>query len=468
MDVLEIDGASNRGIEEIRGLREAIQYAPINSKYKIFIIDEVHMLTTPAFNALLRTLEEPPEHGKFILATTDIYKVPATIISRCQRFDFNSISIKEISEQIKYVLGKENIKIDNDSLKIIAQKADGSMRDALSILDQVIAYSGDEINIQSVNQVLGLIPNSMYFNITNAINEKDGKSLIELLTEVKTTGMPIQEFVTGLNRHIRNLMIGTVAGGLDVLEISTDIKEKYETSAKSLNIRDLIRISKVITDIEPKIKRAVQPHILLEVTLLKLLEIDSTVTIQSLLDGLKNNKNTSSTHIQNPYPTKQKPIKQEIPSNNPVIEKKSTESKTLQNSKISSSISEPKVESKSNKGITLAQIEAKWEKFIDDVSSERPSVGNALAHCELGQYVGNRLEIKMVNGTTFNLKTLDKNKMVIERYLEKVYESSIRTSFLMTKSDKPKKETNLDKENIIKTNQTTAKLIDMFDGEILN
>ena len=163
LDVLEIDGASNRGIEEIRNLREQIKYTPMGSNYKVFIIDEVHMLTNQAFNALLRTLEEPPSHGKFILATTDIHKVPSTIISRCQRFDFNRITSEVISKRLSVILKSENIDIDNESLLSISQKSDGSMRDALSLLDQVIAYSGESIAIEDVSTVIGLIPNKIYF-----------------------------------------------------------------------------------------------------------------------------------------------------------------------------------------------------------------------------------------------------------------------------------------------------------------
>jgi DNA polymerase-3 subunit gamma/tau len=464
MDVLEIDGASNRGIEEIRGLREAIQYAPINSKFKIFIIDEVHMLTTPAFNALLRTLEEPPAHGKFILATTDIYKVPATIISRCQRFDFNSITMNSISEQIKYVLHKEKIEIDNDSLRIIAQKADGSMRDALNILDKVIAYSSDKILIEDVNKVLGLIPIDIYFNILEAIRKKNGKVLIDLLTEVKSKGMPIQEFVSGLNQHIRNMMIATIDNSLDVLELNSDLKNFYENTAKLWNIRDLLRISKVITDIEPQVKRAIQPHILIELSLLKLLELDTTVTIESLLDKFKNILNVSSE-----IPRK--------PSTNIALKSNETlfndDRPTIENVKLDkiekekNTISEPKSESNSNNKISLDSIIEKWDEFTEELSSERPSVGNVLSHCEATQFIGNRLEIKLVNGNNFNLRTLEKNKHVIEKYLEKTYYLPVKVVFLMTKSELVKEDKDVKKNNI-KTNKTTAKLIELFDGEILN
>jgi DNA polymerase-3 subunit gamma/tau len=464
MDVLEIDGASNRGIEEIRGLREAIQYAPINSKFKIFIIDEVHMLTTPAFNALLRTLEEPPAHGKFILATTDIYKVPATIISRCQRFDFNSITMNSISEQIKYVLHKEKIEIDNDSLRIIAQKADGSMRDALNILDKVIAYSSDKILIEDVNKVLGLIPIDIYFNILEAIRKKNGKVLIDLLTEVKSKGMPIQEFVSGLNQHIRNMMIATIDNSLDVLELNSDLKNFYENTAKLWNIRDLLRISKVITDIEPQVKRAIQPHILIELSLLKLLELDTTVTIESLLDKFKNILNVSSEIPRKPstniaYKSNETLFNDDRPTiENVKLDKIEKEKNT---------IFDPKSESNSNNKISLDSIIEKWDKFTEELSSERPSVGNVLSHCEATQFIGNRLEIKLVNGNNFNLRTLEKNKHVIEKYLEKTYYLPVKVVFLMTKSELVKEDKDVKKNNI-KTNKTTAKLIELFDGEILN
>ena len=181
LDVLEIDGASNRGIDEIRRLREQIKFAPMNCSYKVIIIDEVHMLTTPAFNALLRTLEEPPAHGKFIFCTTDVHKVPATIISRCQRFDFNRISLQVISDRLKSVVKAENIIIEKESLASISRKADGSMRDALSLLDQVISFCGSSVLHEDVVIALGLIPQDLYFDFTRSIREKNNELMITCL-----------------------------------------------------------------------------------------------------------------------------------------------------------------------------------------------------------------------------------------------------------------------------------------------
>ena len=222
LDVLEIDGASNRGIDEIRNLREQIKYAPMNAPYKIFIIDEVHMLTNQAFNALLRTLEEPPSHGKFILATTDIHKVPSTIISRCQRFDFNRITEKSISERLSLILREESISADEESLSAISRKADGSMRDALSLMDQVIAFAGESIKIEAVSSVIGLIPIDVYFDYSASILEKDSEKMLKVLQIIRTTGLPLEDVAQGLIQHFRNLIVGSINGGGDLLELNDD------------------------------------------------------------------------------------------------------------------------------------------------------------------------------------------------------------------------------------------------------
>ncbi|RZP28973.1 DNA polymerase III subunit gamma/tau, partial [bacterium] len=284
LDVLEIDGASNRGIEEIRNLRELIKFSPMNSKYKIFIIDEVHMLTNQAFNALLRTLEEPPPHGKFIMCTTDIHKVPDTIISRCQRFDFNRISINHIKESINSILLKEKLESDVESVEAIATKSEGSMRDALSILDQVIAFSDSKINFKDVENILGLVSSEIYFRLTDSIKDKNSELLLETLTEIRKGGIPVGDVLKGLNVHIRNLMYASLNDGINILDMSDDLKHEYIESSKLWDVRDLLRITEVINDLEVNINRSNQPYIMFEITALKLLEMDQTIFIEDLLN----------------------------------------------------------------------------------------------------------------------------------------------------------------------------------------
>ena len=285
LDVLEIDGASNRGIDEIRNLREQIKYAPMNAPYKIFIIDEVHMLTNQAFNALLRTLEEPPSHGKFILATTDIHKVPSTIISRCQRFDFNRITEKSISERLSLILREESISADEESLSAISRKADGSMRDALSLMDQVIAFAGESIKIEAVSSVIGLIPIDVYFDYSASILEKDSEKMLKVLQIIRTTGLPLEDVAQGLIQHFRNLIVGSINGGGDLLELNDDHKKRYSENAKLWDGKDLLRMSKILNELEYSLKRITHPAIHFEITAMKCLEMDTSISITELLAG---------------------------------------------------------------------------------------------------------------------------------------------------------------------------------------
>ncbi|MCK4578239.1 MAG: DNA polymerase III subunit gamma/tau, partial [Candidatus Marinimicrobia bacterium] len=211
-DVLEIDGASNRGIDEIRDLREAVKYPPISGHFRIYIIDEVHMLTTPAFNALLKTLEEPPDHVKFIMATTDPQKVPQTILSRTQRFDFKRIPTQDLATYLGKILDGEKLQYDSGALLLLARKADGSVRDGLSLLDQVIAYQGDKITDAAVMTVLGLIDDSFFDDLLRAIAGKDRKGVLVKVDEMFDGGYDIQEVCHGLVQYLRDAILTLESG----------------------------------------------------------------------------------------------------------------------------------------------------------------------------------------------------------------------------------------------------------------
>ena len=207
MDVIEIDGASNRGIDEIRELRENVRYTPAKGHYKIYIIDEVHMLTKEAFNALLKTLEEPPPHIVFIFATTEPHKIPATILSRCQRYDFKRIPLREIRESLKRIVGQEEIQISQRGLITIAQESEGSLRDAQSLLDQVIAYGGKNIRDEDIAEVLGLIDRKILNDTVEAIADKDVARCMEIIEHVYHFGYDLQHFCRELLQYLRNLIL---------------------------------------------------------------------------------------------------------------------------------------------------------------------------------------------------------------------------------------------------------------------
>jgi DNA polymerase-3 subunit gamma/tau len=283
LDVIEIDGASNRGVEEIRNLRESVRYTPTRGKYKVYIIDEVHMLTKEAFNALLKTLEEPPEHVIFIFATTEVHKIPMTILSRCQRFDFRRIGIEEMMERLRFIAREEEVTIDEEALLIIAKKGDGSMRDAQSIFDQLRSYCGNDIKGADVLKVLNAVDQEVYFRVTDLIKEQNLRGGIELVDELMRKGYDVREFLGGLAEHLRNLLIVLTTDSTDLVETSEPYKKRYREAAGSFTQSDMLRLIKLTNDLDQSIRWSPQPRFKLEAGLLQMIKLHKAVEISSLL-----------------------------------------------------------------------------------------------------------------------------------------------------------------------------------------
>jgi len=286
LDVLEIDGASNRGIDEVRNLRENIRFTPTLGKYRIYIIDEVHMLTKEAFNALLKTLEEPPAHALFIFATTEIHRVPATILSRCQRFDFKRMPMDTIIEHLRHITSADGITINEDALLQIAKKADGSMRDAQSILDQIISYSGNEITFEDVAQALGVINQEEFFRVSELAAESNIRELILLSRRIFTSGYDLNEFLLGLEEHFRNILISKVMKSAELVNVSELYHEKYMQAAEKFKENDLVGYLKLIANTIAEIKWSQQPHLKFELGLIKLAKMPSSADINDILEKL--------------------------------------------------------------------------------------------------------------------------------------------------------------------------------------
>jgi DNA polymerase-3 subunit gamma/tau len=294
LDVIEIDGASNRGVEEIRNLRESVRYTPTRGKYKVYIIDEVHMLTKEAFNALLKTLEEPPEHVIFIFATTEVHKIPMTILSRCQRFDFRRISIEEITGNLRAIAKEEKVTIDEEALMIVAKKADGALRDAQSIFDQVRAFCGSEITSSDVLKVLNAVDQELYFRVTDLIKTQDVKGGLELVEEVVKSGYDLREFLGGLSEHLRNLLVVVTTEATELVEASELYRKRYQEEAKRFRQNDILRLIKLVNDLEQSIRWSPQPRFKLEAGLLQMIKLERSVQIDTLLgqiDELKKKLN---------------------------------------------------------------------------------------------------------------------------------------------------------------------------------
>jgi DNA polymerase-3 subunit gamma/tau len=288
VDVLEIDGASNNGVEQVRELRETVKYMPASSKFKIFIIDEVHMLSTAAFNALLKTLEEPPEHVKFLFATTDPEKVLATILSRCQRFDLRRIPAALIAKHLTLIAGLEKVTIHPAALYAIARGAEGALRDAESTLDQLISFCGDKIEEADVLSMFGLTAQSQLLALSSAVLTGEVENALRLLNDLANHGKDLGRLLTDLLSHFRNLLIFQVSrGDLSMLEVSEAEAAALAEQSKMAAAPGLTRILEVLTDAEMRLRNAASKKILIEVALLKAIEARNALSLDSVLKQLQ-------------------------------------------------------------------------------------------------------------------------------------------------------------------------------------
>jgi DNA polymerase-3 subunit gamma/tau len=288
IDVLEIDGASNNGVEQVRELRETVKYAPASSKFKIYIIDEVHMLSTAAFNALLKTLEEPPEHVKFMFATTDPEKVLPTILSRCQRFDLRRIPVSLITEHLGCIAKQEKVNIDAEALHAIARGADGGMRDAESALDQLISFCGEKIEESDVLSMFGLTARSQVVALAGAVLQGDAEGALRELNALAKHGKDLGRLLSDLLGHFRNLLIYQVSkGDLKLLEVSETEAVSLKEQAPLVGGETLTRIMETLTDAEGRLRDAASKKIFIEVALLKAIEARNAVSLDAVLKQLQ-------------------------------------------------------------------------------------------------------------------------------------------------------------------------------------
>lgn len=288
MDVREIDGASNRGIDEIRELRENVKFAPATSKYKIYIIDEVHMLTREAFNALLKTLEEPPGHVVFIFATTENHKVPATILSRCQCYDFRRISLGEITNNLGKVAVAEGITISDTALSWIAEAGDGSMRDSQSIFDQVIAYAGMNISDEDVEDILGLADRKYLFRISEAVFTRSAGTCLMILEEAYLAGLDMKHFYSMLLKHFRNLLLAKIAeDGSASFDIAPEQMEKLKTQVKAVSRETLQRYLDILLNEADSLRRSQEVRMKIETILVRMAYLEPVLPVGDILAALE-------------------------------------------------------------------------------------------------------------------------------------------------------------------------------------
>ena len=289
MDVIEIDAASNNSVDDVREIRENVKYTPAKCKYKVYIIDEVHMLSQGAFNALLKTLEEPPSYVIFILATTEPHKIPATILSRCQRFDFKRVTVQDMSSRMKEICEDVNIDVDERALNLIARNSQGALRDALSILDQCMSFSDDKIEYKDVVDLLGTVNIEQLFEMAEYVIKEDTKKCLEILNEFVIWGKDIKNLIDDLIDHFRNLMICKVSTELDeIISLPEETIEQLKAQSNLIETNDIIRILNILSETQDNIKSSSNPRVLAEVSIMKLSQPMFDESKEALIKRLAN------------------------------------------------------------------------------------------------------------------------------------------------------------------------------------
>ncbi len=422
LDVVEIDGASNNSVDDVRALRENIRYVPSKGKYKIYIIDEVHMLSDSAFNALLKTLEEPPAHAIFIFATTEPYKVPQTVLSRCQRFDFRRIPTPDLVKTIQTIATKEKLEIDQDASYILARRADGSLRDILSLLDQVIAFGGEDDDSSSqrrvtkelVAQTLGLVDQEKLFEITDAISQKNAQKGLSILNQLIDSGIDIPEFVNSLLQHFRDLLVSKVGQDSKILfDLSDTYIDRYKEKAKDFSETDILRMIKIVADLNLTLKRATDPRIFLELALMKLLKMESAVNLEDVLNKLDQLQTSQ---------------REELNLSNSSIDSEthstSSESLTADDSVTS------KKESEKEK-ISLQNLKDRWNEVLEKIKKSKLSLWSLIKEGEIISFEDDTITVEFQNGRNFHKKQTEKkeNLTLIQKVLEEIYGQSFQLKF---------------------------------------
>ena len=451
VDVQEIDGASNRGIDEIRELRDGIRYMPSSSRYRVFIIDEVHMLTLPAFNALLKTLEEPPEHVKFIFATTESHKVPVTIHSRCQRFDFKRIPMKDVVQHLERIAGEEKITINRASLVSIAREAGGSMRDAESLLDQITSYSGPVVEDKEVPEILGIIDREIILRVSAAIIGGSINDCLEIVESIYNSGYDVKEFYRVMMNQFRNLLITKLAPETLLQDLTDDEREEMSRQAEMIKTEKLQMILNFLIGREETFRFTSEPRLILETILIKLCRLDDYLSFDELLSRIE------------------------------ILEKRLASDAKEKDDQSPGYLQDPgrqwtrgPEDDNESEGGTGLLGEAGWEAFLEFLSSKSKSLFNILKDWQFLSLTEKKLEIRG-NNQAFSSAYFDDPARLkqLEKYCRDFFGRPLRVEIKKNNGSKVRNDTTIsneqlpqmtsDRENL---SETVKNILDMFEGEI--
>ena len=428
MDIIEIDAASNTGVDNIRRLIDDIKYPPHNARYKVYIIDEVHMLSLSAFNALLKTLEEPPSYVKFILATTDPQKVPPTILSRCQRFDFKRISTSDIAARLRTIADENKVEVEDMTLDTIAKISDGAMRDAISIFDQAISVSEGRVDYKDVASMLGLASGDYIFKLVDNMIEKNVDDAMDMIDETIMNGKDVMQFIKDITRHLRNLLMVKISRRPeDIMDISQDSIKLLKEQAKSIRSEEIMRAISIMLQAENDAKFGNQPRIIIELAVIKFCKREYDSSPEMLLNRI----NQLEEAVKKGIVVSQEEVKSEAPAA-AAPERKRTrirEDKTRGDSLVAAE------EELNGEPISLDQVKTCWQEAIDTIKSEKKVVvGVMLALGEIQGTNGNLITIGFDKDHAFGKENLEKyeNKRIVEDSFSKVLNKKARVEFVIT------------------------------------
>ena len=413
MDIVEIDAASNNSVDDIRELRESVKYTPSKAKYKVYIIDEVHMLSQGAFNALLKTLEEPPSYVIFILATTEPHKIPATILSRCQRFDFKRVSSKDIASRMAYICEKENIQAEEKALSLIARNSQGALRDALSILDQCMSFGNEKIEYNDVIELLGTVNIDELFELSQAIIGEDTKKSLQILNEFIIWGKDIRNLINDLIDHFRNLMVCKVSRELDeIISLPEETIERLKEQAETININDLIRILNILSETQDSMKSSSNTRILAEVTIMKIGQPMFDESKEALIKRIEN-------------------LEQIIESGNikvVTVQGESDEGMACEDEQVNNQEEKQEIIYEDVKSEDVKLVESSWKKIIRKIKDDKKPSIYALLKEVSGFYIKeNSLFIIFNDNFSFARSRLSSEETI--KYVEQVIREVLNRSF---------------------------------------
>ena len=486
LDIIELDGASNRGIDEIREIRESVKFPPSSVEYKVYIIDEAHMLTEQAFNALLKTLEEPPKHVIFILATTDPQKMPQTILSRTQRYDFMRISSEVIVDRLHHILKKENIDFEENAIELISQKSDGSMRDALSMLDQIIAYSDKIININNLRSAIGLIDQEDMYSICKSILEQNTDKAIDLYHSILDAGVSSKLFVNDLIGFLNQSMLLKVNKNNKRQYISKHLKEKIINNL-NFEIKDILKMIKLGFALSARMKFIENNKVSIEVLIVDYISI---VASNSSYDKFKNNSNPERSILNDQIDSKQDEINKNREQNFENSNNVSDNHKELKHSQTSESeismdetennkasynyehnkdASDIVSESKILPSINL--VKSNWNEIIQQLDKQNSKLSSFFEETNAKEIKNEILILQLNNGNQFIKKVLESDKSIIINVINDVCGFSIDINVEMIESNKnieiaSEEDTNINKDE--KDHPLLDDAINMFKGKIIS